>query len=354
MVSGAQSGKAVYRWMPMEAAAAAMNTTVHALRQRIVHGTLRSRMTPAGIPQVLVGMEPAASAMPSNDRPRPHPVEHPSPIQTLVDRLRWIGHRQGFSWTALYLALALLLAMRPHLKQARASSITRSSNLTSYPNENSTNELPRDIHSLHPGQPATQPTTRPIDLVDEIDVGIHSQRRGKLSHDVTLPTLDAERPPIDEGDGFQNPHPAIGLWESIFGFPQRLSAHRSASALSRSGEMTVATLSVGDSTDNYNVVLWLPDPGIQPSHTLDLVPFGTGPGATSGSTTTSVAAALRLLGSDPVTSAPNNGQDTGDPVVGGAPDPPGGDYVGNPEPSSAALFGLSAACVLLRRRRSLL
>jgi hypothetical protein len=336
--------------MPMEAAAEALGTTVRALRLRIVHGTLKSRMTPAGIPQVLVGRESAVAVMGRAGQPtlrvNPRP---PSIFQAITARFRWVGHRQGFTWVALYLALALLLALQARPKHSQAAD--------SFPAGKSGSAFPGESEDYTQGQrrtrfrqSTTQPTTQEVSSIAEFRIDKRFRRQGTIHRELITPIVGAADDQTSEVVDSIPFAPPISFWESVSGFSRNIPRHGQTASRNDEGAMNISAVSVGSYPGDLNVMLW-DSLNIQIGQPLAIPGPGSPLGATTNKTIAAAASAFHLdpplLGSFPII----NSGDPGSPTVGGSPPPLEGSISASPEPSSAVLLGLGSTALLLHRRR---
>ena len=348
MDRGAQSSQVRYRWMPMEAAAQALGTSVHELRLLIIHGALKSRITPAGIPQVLIGSRPRVP--PPRPTSPPPDAQKPSLFHAITDRLRWAGRRHPITWAAVLLALALLLASRFHPDHAGAIPKTLMDTWEIIPSSGEPTSGAKPFPS--PAASTTAPTTQEVNTWEfdpprELPPIPSRKRLKKAATESATPSLDADNKPNEEYEEILIFGPPASFWESVSGLYHKTRVRNLARSLRSSVEgPTFSTPVLGADPNDYSVVLWLPNPNIQPSHAIDYIPFGT------ANNTSAIAAAFHLdpppIGAFPSVGT-GDGGDTGTPSVGLSFPPP---ISSSPEPSSAMLFGLGSATVLLRRRRS--
>jgi hypothetical protein len=332
--------------MPMEAAADALGITVHALRLRIVHGTLKSRMTPAGIPHVLVGLEPAVSVMGRTGMPGPRVDPRPrSILRGLTDHLRWIGHRQGFTWAALYLALALLLALQAHPRHSQAAdSFPKGKTGSAFSGESKYYSQPQQPIRFH------QNTTQEVSSLGEFKSITRYKRQNRTSGELKPPivgTIDDPTSEVGESAPLAAP---ISLWESITGFSWNATRSHQPAHSYDEGALSISTVSVGSYPGSREVMLW-DNLNVQPGQPSNIFDLGSPPGAVTRKTVAAVATAFHLDTPQLGSFLPTTSEDPGSPTVGGSPPPLEGSVSAAPEPSSAVLSSLASTAVLLRRRR---
>ena len=117
--------------MPERDAARALGVSVHTVRKSVIRGSLQARVTAAGIPEVLVCLNPWVAAGDSGQNVTIEPGHKaigeaaPSPVaaRPFEYALAGMNKRERITWMVAVLAFLLLVSLTIHAKRIQAGTI---------------------------------------------------------------------------------------------------------------------------------------------------------------------------------------------------------------------------------------
>lgn len=371
----------IYKWMPEPAAAQAMGVSVQAIRQSVIRGSLKARVTSAGIAQVLVRLSPwsaveqnglnitfeSAAAGIESQTPR-------SAARPFAHLLAGMNEREKVTWLVVVIAYLSLVSLGihasrsvagtgKHIGQLHSNSMSTGSRRTEPP--------PRVLVGSQPTRQSHLKMSSVLGFGSKLKALITIAANRVTTHesfemDDSLPPdiqPGAAPPPFDpqnrtelsfehQSDNSFNADPATPSDGVLKRSEFAMDSSAPASDASPWTQLQTSQLSAGSEINWVSETV--PQAGINSSPLLlGFVDLSKSIGASS---TASIASALRL-GSTPGGSTSGGSGSVGADNSGSSPfglgaEPDLGNVISvAPEPSSLVLLGLAAGPIVLRRRR---
>jgi hypothetical protein len=337
------------QWTDVAAAAERMGVSVGAVRLMIVRGQLQNRVTTAGQSQVRsIGRrypEPARLELePEDESAEMASAFDPTPLDRAAN---WVARHEVVTWGAVIVMLAAIALMGTHSRNtASAAHVRRSIGLTEPDDVFSVDSASPSTPSYPTTAPATRPTSRPIEGID--NVPIHDRIEGDSS--MLNVTKDLEQ--LDLVGLFYNQLQTTPI-EADLWWDDRTSVMSHGHgfnlwAWGRTNESEIPAMLMTRQAGDWQMYYVLTEYRLAPPLPR-IWNYVLGSASTAASASPRVvSSALALPASPPAVGAGGDGgSGTSTPTVG-AGGPP---ITSAPEPGSLLLLSLGSGPILLSRSR---